>query len=70
MEEAILQKIPRAVLRTLVPLLLILLMGMGAIGFFLEYITRAMEAASREELKNRVGIALQLEGDQMSLIST
>jgi diguanylate cyclase (GGDEF)-like protein len=69
MEEAILQKIPRAVLRTLVPLLLILLMGMAAIGGFLDYITRAMEASSREELKNRVGIALQLEGDQMSLIS-
>lgn len=70
MDEAVLRKIPRSQLRTLVPLLLILLLGMATIGGFLSYFTRALEEASREDLRNRVGIALQLEGDRMAVLSS
>lgn len=70
MEELVLKKISRSQLRTLAPLLLILLLGMASIGGFLNYFTLALEEASREDLRNRVGIALQLEGDQMAVFST
>ena len=70
MEEAILSKIPRSQLRTLLPLLLILLLGMATIGGFLSYFTSALEEASREDLRNRVGISLQLEGDRIAVLSS
>lgn len=70
MEELVLKRLSRSQLRTLAPLLLILVLGMASIGGFLNYFTLALEEASRDDLRNRVAIALELEGDQIAVFST